>query len=118
MPSLNFFTVDFFTSFLNRCTSTNTSMVELCILEITLFLLVLRESLLLFWNREVNNLFLSHSAHYSTFQSVNWKICLLWSLKFSIDREELISHIRHTICISYFKRKAILHLIFGVYSGP
>lgn len=46
------------------------------------------------------------------------KICLLLSLKFSIDREELMSHVRHTICISYFKRKAILHLDFGVYLGP
>lgn len=35
------------------------------------------------------------------------KMFLLLSLKFSIDKEELRSHVIHTLCILYDQRKAI-----------
>jgi len=95
VPALNFSTVNFSSAFLNHCTSTNTYTVELGILEVTLFLLILHDSLVLFWNR-VNNHFLYTLLNISV---CRLKICLPLSRTFSVDREDLMSHIRHKICI-------------------
>lgn len=81
VPSLNCSS-----SFLNHCTSTSSSPVELCILEVALFLLILHDTLFCFGTES------EQSFSFMFYSLLNISVCelrisLLLSLKFSIDEQ-------------------------------